>query len=84
MLRRLIIAVIVGLVAAGLANQLLCDAPNPTLANPMYCGQQQWLTACTAFFLGAGLTWLLMLRRVTREVKKNPPAPEAGPGDAGR
>ena len=63
MLLRLIFSVIAGLLLAGLASHLLCDAPNPTLANPAYCAQREWLTWTTAFLIGAGLVWLLQLRR---------------------
>ena len=66
MLLRLTFSIIAGLLLAGLASHLLCDAPNPTLANPAYCAQREWLTWTTAFLVGAGLVWLWQLRRRIR------------------
>ncbi|MDB5803093.1 MAG: hypothetical protein JWN73_415 [Betaproteobacteria bacterium] len=73
MLLRLIFSVIAGLLLAGLVSHALCDAPNPTLANPAYCGPREWMTWTTAFLFGAGLAWLLQLRR-----RRAPPSTPAG------
>jgi hypothetical protein len=63
MLRRLLFALVAGVIAVALAHALLCDAPNPTLANPAYCGAREWMTQLSAFLFGAGLAWVWMLRK---------------------
>jgi hypothetical protein len=72
MLRRLIFSLVAGVLVALLASQILCDAPNPTLANPAYCGPRQWMTSVSAFLCGAGLMWVWLLRK-----SKAPPEPAA-------
>ena len=75
MLPRLLFAFLAGLLVTALANQLLCDAPNPTLANPAYCGQRAWMTQLSAFLFGAGLMWVILLRRKGKASRATPPAP---------
>lgn len=82
MLLRLLLALGVGALLAAITHQVLCgDAPNPTLANPAWCGPNTgWMTSLTAFLFGAGLVWVLMLWRA-RARPAAPPrdTPPAGP-----
>lgn len=75
MLRRLLFAFIAGVIAVALAHALLCDAPNPTLADPAYCGPREWMTQLCAFLFGAGLVWVWMLRKPKAKPLAGP-APE--------
>ena len=74
--RRLLFAFIAGVIAVALVHALLCDAPNPTLANPAYCGPREWMTRAWAFLFGAGLVWVWMLRK-PKSKPSVAPGPEA-------
>jgi len=78
MLRRLILAIAAGLLLAGVSRQMLCDAPNPTLADPAFCGPREWMTWTVAFLFGAGLVWVWQLWR--RRPAQTPPASASPPG----
>jgi hypothetical protein len=81
MLRRLILAIAAGLLSASVSNHILCDAPNPTLADPAYCGPREWMTWLVAFLFGAGLVWVWQLWRRQRAPAAPASAPQAAAQD---
>ncbi|HEX4326404.1 MAG TPA: hypothetical protein VH105_06265 [Burkholderiales bacterium] len=84
MLRRLILAIAAGLLLAAVSNHMLCDAPNPTLANPAYCGPREWMTWIVAFLFGAGLVWVWQLWRRRHAQAAPASAPPPGAEEAAR